>query len=122
MSLYEGFKDVISVAQKADNVELYKQLLDLSAEALDMQNQLYQLTQENIELKRQLSEEDAVIRHTEGNYITLLNDALEIQYCSTCWGKEHKLIQLREECEERKGLPRCPICFDRLLSARNSGK
>ena len=30
MGLYDGFKDVLSVAQKADNIELYKQLLDFS--------------------------------------------------------------------------------------------
>ena len=28
MGLYDSFKDVLSVAQKADNIELYKQLLD----------------------------------------------------------------------------------------------
>ena len=29
MGLYDAFKDALSVAQKADNVELYRQLLDL---------------------------------------------------------------------------------------------
>ena len=34
MSLYDAMKDVISIAQKADNIELYRQLLDLSAQAI----------------------------------------------------------------------------------------
>ena len=36
MGFYDAFKDALSVAQKADNVELYRHLLDLSAQALDL--------------------------------------------------------------------------------------
>lgn len=36
MGLYEGIKDVAKVVQQADNLKLYQQLLDLSAQALDM--------------------------------------------------------------------------------------
>lgn len=36
MGLYEGIKDVAKVVQQADNIELYKTLLDLSSQALDM--------------------------------------------------------------------------------------
>lgn len=31
MGLYEGIKDVAKVVQQADNIELYRQLVDLSA-------------------------------------------------------------------------------------------
>ena len=37
MAFYDAFKDAITLAQKADNIQLYKQLLDLSAQALDLQ-------------------------------------------------------------------------------------
>ena len=37
MGLYDAMKDAISLAQKADNIELYRQLLDLSAQALELQ-------------------------------------------------------------------------------------
>lgn len=40
MGLYEGIKDAIGLAQKADNIDLYKQLLDLGAQALDMQAEI----------------------------------------------------------------------------------
>ena len=43
MSLYEGIKDVASVLQKADNIELYKQLLDLGKEALSLQQEVSRL-------------------------------------------------------------------------------
>ena len=44
MGLYEGIKDAIGIAQKADNVELYKKLIDLSSQALDMQTEIAKTT------------------------------------------------------------------------------
>ena len=52
MGLYEGIKDVAKVVQQADNIELYRQLVDLSAQALEMQNEINRLTAENTELRK----------------------------------------------------------------------
>ena len=65
MGLYEAFKDAISVAQKADNVELYRQLLDLSAQALDMQAEIARLKEENTELRKRRDVASEIIRHDE---------------------------------------------------------
>ena len=51
MGLYEGLKDVANIVQKADNIDLYRQLLDLSAQALDLQNKVSELMDENKKLK-----------------------------------------------------------------------
>ena len=40
MGLYEGIKDIAKIIQKADNVELYRQVLDLEAQALEMQAEI----------------------------------------------------------------------------------
>lgn len=40
MGLYEGIKDVAKVVQQADNIELYRQLVDLSTQTLKMQNEI----------------------------------------------------------------------------------
>lgn len=122
MSLYDSFKDVLNIAQKADNVELYRQLLDLSAEALELQSKVNSLTQENERLKKEMQEEKSIQRHTDGNYITLIGDEEEIRYCSTCWGNEKKLIQLMDDEDVREGLPKCPVCFNEWLAARNGNK
>ena len=93
MGIYEGFKDAISIAQKADNVDLYKRLLDLSAQALDMQEEIRQLKAENAELKKAQEIEAKIERHTQP-YVSLNDDPMHIKYCSTCWSNQHKLIQL----------------------------
>ncbi|MFR0677934.1 hypothetical protein [Dysgonomonas mossii] len=94
MGLYEGIKDVAKVIQQADNVELYKQLIDLSAQALDMQNEISRLSTENAELKKLRDIENRIERHSEP-YVTLKDDSNQILFCSHCWDYEQKLIQVK---------------------------
>ena len=98
MSFYDAFKDVLKIAQKADNVELYKQLLDLSAQALDLQAENAKLIEENTELKRHKLDESRIVRHIQP-YITLTDDSQQLKYCATCWDSERRLIQMRELSE-----------------------
>lgn len=93
MGLYEGIKDVAKVIQQADNVELYKQLIELSAQALDMQNEIARLSIENGELRKAKEIESSIIRHS-APYITLKDNSEQILYCSRCWDYEAKLIQM----------------------------
>lgn len=95
MGLYDGIKDVAKVVQKADNIELYQKLLDLSAQALDMQNTINLLTEENRRLKEQDEISKEIIRHPK-TYITLAKDKNNIKYCSYCWDADNKLIQINE--------------------------
>ena len=63
MGLYEGIKDVAKIMQQADNIELYRQLLDLCEQALEMQNKINQLSSENAELKKKQDLEERIQRH-----------------------------------------------------------
>lgn len=107
MGLYEGIKDVAKVMQQADNIKLYQQLLDLSAQALDLQAQVTRLSNENIELKKARDSESQIVRHRE-LYLTLDSDNEDpsIIYCTHCWDSERKLIQTRAN----NGTFQCPHC------------
>jgi len=50
MGLYDGIKDVAKVLQKADNIDLYSKLIDLSAQALEIQQENARLSEEIIRL------------------------------------------------------------------------
>lgn len=106
MGLYEGIKDVAKIVQQADNLELYRQLLDLSAQALDMQATINKLTEENAELKKKQNIEERIQRHQE-LYITLKNEDGDIYYCSHCWDNDRKLIQMKKTHGEFF----CPHCL-----------
>ena len=98
MGLYDGIKDVAKIVQQADNIELYQKLLDLSAQALDMQDKIAKLREENKELNNKNILLSKVIRHTPSDklvpFITLLDDEQEIKYCARCFEIHDKLIQL----------------------------
>ncbi len=106
MRLYEAFKEVLSIAQKADNIELYRQLLDLSAQVLDMQEAIAKLKKENSEFKVKKSIACKIVRHIEP-VVTLKNDSMNLRYCSHCWDSQQLLVQLN--CHE-DGTFDCPHC------------
>lgn len=115
MGLYEGIKDVAKVVQQADNIELYKQLLDLGSQALDLQSEISRLRAENEELRKEKSQRDDIVYHQtkqvddfarEHPYITPKSDPEGIRYCAVCWGKDRKLISLYDELN-------CLICLKR---------
>lgn len=107
MSLYEGIKDVITVAQKADNVDLVLKLLDIGQQALDMQAEIERLRTENAELKKAKDYSERIVRHKDP-VITLKDDADSLYYCAQCWDSENMLIQLTIDFEDHAY--RCQHC------------
>ena len=67
MSFYDAIKDAASLAQKADNIELYRQLLDLSAQALDLQAEVARLKEENAELKKRRDIAEKIIQDSKAS-------------------------------------------------------
>ena len=101
MSFYDAMKDAISIAQQADNIDLYRKLLDLSQDALDLQNEVYKLTIENQQLKVQIEElssatslENDIELHPNGYLIRISerNQGKTIRYCAACWQNTKKLM------------------------------
>ena len=109
MNFLDMIKEVVDIAQKADNIELYRQLLDLNRMAIDIQTEINDLKIENRKLKEQLDVKANIIRHKDGAYITLEDDPMNIHYCAVCWGRDGKLIQM-----EKEGY--CGECFIRRKS------
>ena len=98
MGFYDAFKNVLNIAQKADNIELYRQLLDLNAQAQDLQAENAKLKEENAQLKKNKTDEERIIRHKQP-YLTLTADDQQLKYCSVCWDTSRKLVQMKEMTE-----------------------
>lgn len=94
MGFYDAFKDVLSVAQKADNIDLYRQLLDLYNQALDLKEENARLKNENAELRKAKNLEQRIVRHKQP-FVSLANDEQRLPYCALCWAKENKLYQMK---------------------------
>lgn len=112
IDVYKLISSLMDEARKAKNDNMISQLIDIKMIMLDIQT-------ENQNLKKQLEQQKQIERHSDGEYVTLKDDDKAIQYCSTCWGNEGKLIQLMDASDERSKYTRCPICHDNWLKSRN---
>ena len=95
MSFYDAFKDAMNMAQKADNIELYRQLLDLGAQALELQAEVARLREENTELKR-IKEIESEVEYYVDAYVTRKSDTKPIKYCAACWVDKKKLVPIQD--------------------------
>lgn len=94
MSLYLMFKDMVTLAQKAGNLDLVRHLLDVQAQALDQQEEVYRLRQEVEQLKKQLLEAGTV-EFFHGLYWRRLSDGqLEGPFSQDRWDLERKLARV----------------------------
>lgn len=109
MGLYDAMKDAVSLAQRADNIELYRQLLDLSAQALELQAENTRLREENAELRKGKELESRIIRH-DIPIVTLKDDQADIKYCANCWDSQRKLIQMHTYLNYGHLTYRCHSC------------
>lgn len=115
MSLYDAFKDAMNMAQKADNIELYRQLLDLGAQALDLQAEVARLREENAEL-RKANDLEAEIEFYVDAFVTRNTDVKPIKYCAACWVDKKKLVPLQELKWDNYD---CPLCKARVVDKSN---
>jgi hypothetical protein len=108
MGWYEAFKDVLSTAQKADNIELYRKILDFQQEMQNMQQRNFELQKENDELKTMLETKKNLRFISRMNYYIGNNGTGKEDgpFCSNCWDGQNKLIRLHTWGDGFK----CPTC------------
>lgn len=106
MGWYEALKDGISVAQKADNLQLVRDLLEAQQQIFDLVNENNQLKEEIKRLNEVGDIEENIERHKDA-YITLKNDSEKLIYCSCCWDTKKVLIQGQIV---NTGKYQCPSC------------
>lgn len=109
MKILDGLNAIATIVKQYNDLELNQQIINLTQQALELVNENARLTAENEELKKTKDIQDRVNRH-EQPFITLDGENINIRYCSTCWGKTQKLIQVR--CCDN-GSFRCPECNTR---------
>lgn len=88
MGWYEAVKDAINVAQKADNLDLIRQLLEVQKEIQDMSHEMAQLKAENRELREALDKKESVKYDMRLNLYYIDGSEGRINYCPVCWSKE----------------------------------
>ena len=105
-------KNITDLLSKATKVAREKKDQELLSMITEIQSQFIDLREEVESIKKQLDISDKVVRHSDGLYVTIKGDPDNIRYCSTCWGKDGKLVQI--------GNRQCHVCHTWLLGYKNS--
>jgi hypothetical protein len=96
MGVLDTAKEAVQLVQKIDNIELYRQILDLQSEAL-------KVVEENGKLKEQVKslEEAWIIKDSlvfENNgYFVMKGGEKDGPYCTLCWDTDRKLVRMHKD-------------------------
>lgn len=95
MDAIKLLKDVFVVAQKSNDVEMIQKVISAQEAVINMQDKITKLQSENQKLKEKENMKKKIERYQGATLITLKTDNPKIPYCSTCYGNDNKLIQLK---------------------------
>jgi hypothetical protein len=114
MGIVETLKDVVSVVQKADNLELMKGMLEVQSQAFALLEENHQLKAQNRTLSEQLSTQQSLL-FNDGVY---WGDNGDGPFCSPCWDARRVLVRVHQR---DSGYPVCPNCDRVALNGQHNG-
>lgn len=90
MGVYEVVKDALSLAQKADNIELVQKILDIQNEAIEMQHQIQEKHEEVFNLKQKIKalEERKKYKYESGHKWYVSPENSDVKLCPTCMNRD----------------------------------
>lgn len=110
MGAYEAIKDAVSMIQKTDNIELYRTILDVQKECLDLleENRILKEQVRLLQDNKDIQERLLVKGHCY--YMPKENGSLDGPFCTTCWDKDRKLIRMHVSDSGGFDLATCHVC------------
>lgn len=120
MGLIEDAKEAVKLVQKIDNIELYRKILDLQSEAMELMEELREKDEIINKLKSTLSLKGKLI--CEHSAYWLKNDKNEVvdgPFCTRCFDVEN--IQCRFVTgppEKYRAVIQCPNCKIQFTNCR----
>jgi hypothetical protein len=117
MGYYENIRELISIAQKADNIDLYRRILDLQAEIQEMASKLLERedtirTHEATiaELEEKFALKDRLVFYSGSYFLTDEHGRPEGRaFCARCWEVDHRTIHVHQDPRARQ-VSVCPEC------------
>jgi len=100
MGIVENIKETAKLIQKIDNIDLYRRILDLQAEVME-------LVDENRRLKEQLQVRSELTFDKGAYWLGKDEKTRDGPFCSRCWDVDRKLVRIR--CAPGY-TPVCPQC------------
>jgi hypothetical protein len=92
MGILDTAKEAVQLVQKIDNIELYKEVLNLQSEAIKLVNENTALRNQISALEDRLKVKEA-LRFEKNSYWVEQKNSKEGPFCTLCWDKDQKLVR-----------------------------
>jgi hypothetical protein len=111
MGIVDNVKDAVKLVQQLDNMELYRKILDLQAEAVELTEQLKEKDVTIEKLKKALELKGQMI-YVESVYWLKDKDdkTKDGPFCSKCYEVDHIQCHLTRLPQEFRPALKCPNC------------
>ena len=96
MGILDTAKDVITLVQKADNLELVKQVLALQADIMKMMDENRTLKDDIRALNDKLHTREKLVFRNNTYWLSNGDGTEEGPFCSTCHDSDDKLVRLHK--------------------------
>lgn len=111
MGMIEDIREAVKIVQQIDNIELYKKLLDLQAEALEFAEQLKNKDKRIEELERALElKGKLVIRNSAYFSVDDNGQIVDGPFCTKCFDVDHIMCRIVRDVPEGRKWVRCQKC------------
>lgn len=97
MTIIQNAKELADLIKKLGNTDLYRQIVELEGEIIDLSRDNHHLTQRNAGLEAQLQTKGTVTFDELQGVYWLIDDGKQAgPYCQLCYDADRKLIRLQE--------------------------
>lgn len=95
MGIIENAKEVVNLVKEIDNIELYRNILDLQSELMGVVQELGEHKKENALLKEKLESKVSLKFENNVYWREDINGAKDGPFCSTCYDTKSNLVRMQ---------------------------
>lgn len=111
MGVLSEIQEAVKLAQKADNVDLYRRILDLQAEVQELVQEKRNLEDQVAELEEALEFQDSLVPVGDVYGAKEHGEIVDGPFCTRCWDVNAQAVRLRAaNRKERQMIGRIKVC------------
>ncbi len=94
MGVIENVKEIANIVRQIDNIELYRQIVDLQGEVVGLVEENGRLKHEVANLKEKLTVKGKLVVKDDCYWLPDDSGNLDGPFCTTCWDTEKQLVRM----------------------------
>ncbi len=110
MGILDEIKSVAKTIQQIDNIDLYRKILDLQAEVMNLLEENGNLKTEVASLKDKLRIKESLVFQQDAYWQKASDGNKYGPFCTKCWDTEQILVRMLDDPLSRLPCNKCPNC------------